>query len=100
MNMIVKLYSKYYDIAVLKVSPRDQGHAGVARDRMYLILTLRSLVEQVFNPNAVYAKITEYITARVQTQPRDYLVSDRVDLILESGRTAAVRKIPLRPVHW
>lgn len=100
MNMIAKLYSKYYNICVLKVSPQDQGHSGVARDRVYLVLTLKSQVEQVFNPNMLYAKITEYITARVQTRPRDYLISDRVDLLMEAGRTASVRKIPLRQVHW
>eukprot|EP00435_Cladocopium_sp_Y103_P064885 s253_g26.t1 len=104
MSMIVKLYSKYYHICVLMVSPRDQGHAGVARDRVYLILTLKSKVEQIFNPQDLYNAITEYITARVQTRPRDYLVSDNVDLLLEATRVSSVRKIPLRQdchlVNW
>ena len=46
MAMIKTLYSRHYDIRTLFVSPADQGHAGIARDRVYVILALKGRVEE------------------------------------------------------
>ena len=98
MTMIRQLYGRYYDIAQLFVTPADQGHAGVARTRTYLILTLKGVVRQARDVNAVYREVSNFIAGLVQTQPGDYLVADRVDLLLEAHRTAAARKVELRDV--
>ena len=54
MTMIHKLYSRHYDIAQLFVSPSDTGHDAVARERTYLILTLRAAVQRVHDVTTVY----------------------------------------------
>ena len=54
MNMITKLYGRHYAIKQLFVEPTHTGHAAVARDRTYLILTLKSRVVEIHNVNKVY----------------------------------------------
>ncbi len=54
MRMIQKLYGKYYAMMALFVAPSDQGHSGVARDRVYVILWLRSKVTMTANPEKLY----------------------------------------------
>ena len=38
--MIKRLYGEHYHIWTLRVEPADVGHAGVNRERLYLILSL------------------------------------------------------------
>lgn len=92
MEMIKTLYAKHYDIEQLFVSPTDQGHAGIARDRLYLILALRGKVKQVHNVKCIYRKVSHYIRRRVATRPSDYLVSNLQDVHMDALRTARVRK--------
>ena len=54
MKMMNRLYARHYAIKQLFVSPSDQGHAGVARDRTYLILALKKAVVEVHDPKQVY----------------------------------------------
>ncbi|CAE7276424.1 unnamed protein product, partial [Symbiodinium microadriaticum] len=83
MNMIETLYGRHYDIVQLFVSPADQGHAGVARNRTYLILTRKHVVRQVRDVTKVYTELSHHISSLVQTRPRDYLVASRLDLLME-----------------
>ncbi len=97
MDMINFLYKKMYNIIPLRVSPADQGHAGVARERLYrLILTLKGLVEEVFNPKQLYDEISQYISKHIKTEPKDYLVSTPREYFSEAMRTARERGIKLR----
>lgn len=54
MAMITKLYGSHYDIEQLFVSPSDSGHDGVARERTYLILSLRKSVCKAYDVKALY----------------------------------------------
>eukprot|EP00435_Cladocopium_sp_Y103_P042015 s1084_g11.t1 len=93
MGMIKRLYSRHYMMKVLRVSPADQGHAGIARDRIYVVLALKGRVEEAHNVQDVYAKVSKFISDRVQTVPSDYLISDFNELRKEAQSMAAKRKI-------
>ena len=93
MAMIKALYARHYNIKALFVSPADQGHAGIARDRVYLILALKGRVEEAFDVVATYQKVSAFIRKRVQTVPSDYLISDFNDLQREALKTATTRGI-------
>jgi hypothetical protein len=54
MAMIMKLYSRHYEVEQLWSSPTDCGHSGVARDRTYLILWHREKVEKTYSPQDLY----------------------------------------------
>eukprot|EP00913_Durusdinium_trenchii_P014154 g13282.t1 len=82
--MITYLYSKHYRIRCLRVMPAHQGHAGVARERVYLILTLKKSVVEIANPENMYKK--------------DYMVSTTAEYYREASKTARTRGMPLRPV--
>ena len=102
MDMIHLLYKKTYNISPLRVSPADQGHAGVARERLYLILTLKGVVEEVTNPKQLYDEISQHIRKHIKTEPKDYLISLPFDYFTEAMRTAKRRCIKLRTlkVSW
>ena len=44
-TMMRTLYGKFYDLYPLYAVPGDQGHTGVARDRVYVIMVLKGKVE-------------------------------------------------------
>ena len=69
--MITYLYSKRYRIRCLRVMPAHQGHAGVARERVYLILTLKKSVVEIANPEDMYKKVSDFIMSWVCTEPKD-----------------------------
>lgn len=98
MAMIKTLYSRHYDIRTLFVSPADQGHAGIARDRVYVILALKGRVEEAFNVENMYAKVSAFIRKRVQTVPSDYLISDYNELQREAQATATIRGLRFSPI--
>lgn len=93
MPMIRILYGRHYAIEQLFVCPRDQGHLGIARDRTYLILTLKSSVVQTHDPKQVYKAVSKYISQKVQTRPSDYLVSDLWEVRQEGLSTAQTRRL-------
>ncbi|CAE7248679.1 unnamed protein product [Symbiodinium sp. CCMP2456] len=99
MQMIRLLYGRYYHIQQLCVSPGDQGHAAVARDRTYLILARLGQVEQVHDPRLVYEQVSDNIKARARTRPRDYFVATRSQVIQEAQHTARVRNMFFRKAH-
>lgn len=96
MDMICKLYSRHYNMQVLNVSPADMGHAGYARDRIYLILWLKGTVDQIMDPEVLYSAISHYIQRFVKTEPKDYLVSSQMDYFKEAERIAVRRKLRVR----
>ena len=92
MTMIEKLYGRYYNIDQLFVSPADQGFDGVARDRTYLVLARKGVVRQDFDLRDVYSRVTKYIKKHVTTEPCDYIIASRNDILLEAQEVARVRK--------
>lgn len=103
LEMIWTLYSRYYNIRILRVCPADFGHFGVRRDRIYLIMSLKEAVIEVADPIQVYAKVREYVQSFVRTEPKDYWVSTTAEYVKEAERTARVRGIALKvanPPHY
>ena len=74
-KMIKRLYGEHYHIWTLRVEPADVGHAGVNRERLYLILSHRERTEQICCPLQLYSGIKDFIIRRVKTRPCDYFVS-------------------------
>ena len=91
MEMIERLYSRYYTIKKLVVDPSDQGHAGMARPRVYLVLARKGKVTEVHDVVDVYEKVSGFISGLVATEPHDYLVASRVDHMMEVTRVAVQR---------
>ena len=65
---------------------------------MYVILTLKTKVVPITDFQLMYDKVSEYIQKYVCTKPSDYLVSSKLDLLVEARKTAEYRKIRLRSV--
>ena len=97
MKFLRKLYGKHYDLHPLFVEPRDVGHHGVARRRVYIIMVHRESVAQVYDCNALYQEIANAMKLFVATRPSDYFIADARDIAFEAERTARQRKIPFRP---
>lgn len=91
MEMMEKLYGVHYHMCVLNVDTCHQGHTGVTRERVYVILWHKLRVKQVFDPRSMYKHITSYLTANIKTEPKDYLVSDFCDVWREAERLAVIR---------
>ena len=96
MEMIERLYSRYYTIKRLLVDPRHQGHAGMARPRVYLVLARKGKVTEVYDVVDMYQKVSDFISGLVATEPQDYLVASRVDRLMDATRVALKRRMHLR----
>ena len=100
MPMIHTLYGKHYRIEPIYVTPSDPGHTGVARERVYVIMTLKRKVEPIHDVQALYCRVAGFIQKHVQTKPSDYFVSTAQEQMEEASKTAQFRAIPLRPVPF
>lgn len=99
-TMMRTLYGKFYDLYPLYAVPGDQGHTGVARDRVYVIMVLKGKVEPIIDVRTLYDKVSKFIQKYVSTKPSDYFVSSQSDIMMEANKTASLRKIPLRRALW
>ena len=96
MDMIERLYSRYYTIKRLDVDPSHQGHAGMARPRVYLVLARKHRVQEMHDVQDMYQRVADFISGLVATEPQDYLVASRVDRLMEVNRVAVQRRKRLR----
>ena len=96
MKFLKKLYGKHYDLHPLFVEPKDVGHHGVARSRVYIIMVHRESVTQIYDCHSLYQEIANAMKLFVATRPSDYFIADAKDIRLEAERTARSRKIPVR----
>ena len=71
--------------------PRDVGHSGVSRDRVYIIMRHVETTDCLWDPIDLYHKIASHISARVQTQPKDYMIASREEVALEAVTMARKR---------
>lgn len=83
--MIDILYSKYYNIRYLDVKPEHQGHFGVARRRLYLILTLKGRVVEVANPEEIYELVSSYIMNFVHTEPKERSIKSQISVTVANN---------------
>lgn len=97
MGIIHKLYGLWYNIFPIYVDPRDVGHSGASRARVYIIMAHKQKVAQRFDCRKMYARISAAMKALVATTPKDYFVADKIDIQLEAARVARVRKRHLKP---
>ena len=92
-----KLYGMHYNLFPVYVEPGHLGQTGVERRRVYIIMSHKRTVQQIYNPQKIYDKICKCCRLFVQTRPRDYWCSTARDVHLEAERVALTRRIPLRP---
>ncbi|CAK9022067.1 Probable protein S-acyltransferase 23 (Probable palmitoyltransferase At2g14255) (Zinc finger DHHC domain-containing protein At2g14255) [Durusdinium trenchii] len=88
MGIIHKLYGLWYNIFPIYVDPRDVGHSGASRARVYIIMAHKQKVAQRFDCRKMYARISAAMKALVATTPKDYFVADKIDIQLEAARVA------------
>ena len=91
-EMIFKLYGKFYEIRVLTCSISDQGHNGASRMRFYLAMFWKGDVIEIYSIKVMYDKVTSYIKKHVSTKPSDYFVATTYDVALEAADVARARK--------
>ena len=85
----------------IRVSPQDVGHAGAARDRVYIIMAHRDRVVETYDVHKMFRTISTTFQKLAQTRVQDYYVADAIDLAMEMENTARTRKIPLKPkANW
>ena len=94
--MIKGLMEPDYQLYPLYVSAADCGHAGVSRDRLYVILRHVSTTDCLYDPLDLYVYIRQYITERA-TQPRDYMIASEEEVQLEAMSEAGKRGIVYVP---
>ena len=94
-----RLYGKHYNFYPIYVTPGDQGHTGVARDRVYVAMALKGKAVPITDVRQLYERVTSFIKQFVSTRPRDYWVSSSYDKIVEASKTALQRRLPVRKVR-
>ena len=92
MEMISLLYGKFYKIRKLACDTADQGHRGVARERVYLILTHKWKVKEVVDPRELYLYVSKYLKTHIHTEPKDYAIAEPLDIHQEASELAWVRR--------
>jgi hypothetical protein len=96
MSMIKLLYGKHWFIQELIVDSGDSGHDGMNRLRLYLILWWKGRVIEEYSIMDTYCAVTRQIKSMVATQPKDYMVSCRAELLMEASQVAFSRGKRLR----
>ena len=96
-GMLTELMEPDYQLYPIYASSQDCGHAGVSRERLYIILRHIQSTDCIYDPMDLYHHIKTYIMARAQTLPCDYMIATGQEILLEALATAQKRKIPFRP---
>ncbi|CAE7437357.1 unnamed protein product [Symbiodinium sp. CCMP2592] len=97
LDMIKELMEPEYQLYPLYVAAADSGHAGVSRDRLYVIMRHVSTTDCLYDPLDLYVYIRQHITERVATQPCDYMIGSDEEVQLEAMSVASVRGIVYVP---
>ncbi len=98
MGMIEILYGKHYNIYEIIADCSDQGHSGLSRLRIFVICAHKVHTTMLCDPVLLYDKITAVVKKYARTEPKDYLVSDRYEILREAADLAIVRKKQVRAV--
>ncbi len=78
-------------------SPADVGHAGVSRDRTYVIMRHVETVDCLHDPMDLYHQIASHISHRIATQPQEYMIATHQEIALEASAVARQRGIIYQP---
>ena len=98
--MIKLLYGDDYDIYPISVDCAHQGHGGVARSRVYIVLAHKErcrLVDPTNDIETVYKLVSRYIQRYIKTSPRDYLIAEHWEIMRDAMETARTRKKVFTP---
>lgn len=97
MGFLTELYGQHYQLNPIFVEPRDVGHHGVARARVYVICIHKKSVEPIYDCQKLFHEISTQMKLFVATKPSDYFVAETNDIRFEAERVARVRKVHLKP---
>ena len=93
MDMLNQMYSKHYDLYPLPMEPKDLGHQGVARRRVYVVMAHRKHAKRTHDLTNLFWSISKAMRELVQTCPADYFMTEPRDVQLEAVRVARLRRI-------
>ena len=97
LSVLEHLMEPDYQLYPLLMSAADTGHAGLTRQRWYVILRHVASTDCLFDPFDLYERIRGYISERVQTQPQDYMIASQEEILLEAAQEAIKRRQVLQP---
>jgi hypothetical protein len=86
-----------YDFYRVDFSTADTGHAGVARDRVYVLASHKDRSSCKYDPMSLKAMIADRMREKVQTRPSDYFMAQVVEVQQEALQLAIRRKVEYRP---
>ncbi len=95
--MIKHLYDDDYDLFPIYLDVVDQGHSGASRPRVYIICAHKERLVQLVDVYQLYNMITAAIRQRIQTTPKDYLVSDHWEIMRDAEMFAQKRGHSFKP---
>ena len=96
-DMIVGLMSPEYQCYIMSCSACDVGHAGTSRERTYIIMRHVEKTQCLYDPHEMYSKVASYISSKVATEPKDYMVASDQEIALEAMAVARQRGIVYQP---
>ena len=97
MNIIELLWGEHYWIYTIYSEPKDLGHNGVSRPRIFILLLHKLKGKLLFDPRLLYCMIRDNVTQFVRTRPRDYFIASDRDVQHSAMRLASRRGIGYRP---
>jgi len=89
-----------YGVVQVFLEPRQLGHCGVRRKRTFIYLYHVEKTRYLYDVFDALNMIENQVCQKVQTRPRDYLVSSRAARQLHNFEFAGKRKLQYRPDPW
>ena len=96
-EFITALMSPEYQHYHLACSASDVGHSGCTRDRTYIIFRHVELTDCLYDPQELYYEVTQEIKSKVSTQPQDYMIATKEEIMMETLATCRLRQVAPRP---
>ena len=93
--MIEYLYGSSYDMEPVYVDCGDVGHQGARRARVYVFLWHKERVCRVRPVEEVYQKVAATMQKWARTQPSDYLLAGRQEVLREAEDLAFRRRMQI-----
>ena len=97
MHILHILFGDDYFIWIIRATPSHQGHDGVSKERLCVVLSHKERTICLQDPVRLYTSISEVMQHHVATSPSDYFIADHREVQLEAMRMAGVRGITYRP---
>ena len=95
--IIELLFGLFYHIWAVEAKPEHQGHSGVARPRLYILMLHRMKGVAMYDPVTLYKQVSDDLMMSFRTLPRDYMTATPRDIEIFAMRLASTRGIEYKP---